>query len=250
MKTLAQGGVAAAITLAAFAPAAAQADFLGFVVGAYHWQQEWNGTARNQAEVNLRDDLNYSDDTGNVFYVAFEHPIPLLPNIKLQQSEIEISGRADGFSYSGLAFPAGAKTTTDLSHTDATLYYELLDNIVSLDLGLTARRFDGSFTASGSTGFIPSPSLYKTDIDDTVPLVYASFRADLPLTGLHATFEGNGIKFEGDQIFDYTAKIAYESSLGLGAELGIRDMDIQYDNGRDDIDITVDGAFLGVFYHF
>src|SRR5690606_33546216 len=68
----------------------------------------------------------------------------------------------------------------DLTHTDLILYYELLDNIVSLDVGLNVKFFDGQLNIHERGGNNSS----RTDIDDILPLLYVAPSASLPLTGL------------------------------------------------------------------
>jgi hypothetical protein len=49
---------------------------------------------------------------------------------------------------------------------------------------------------------------------------------------------------------DFQATIGYESSLGAGVELGFRSLDLELDDIDDvAIDLTIEGAFIGVFYH-
>ena len=61
---------------------AAQADVLGWRVGANLWQQQFDGdVSSGGANIDLEDDLNYDDETDLSYYLQFEHPIPLLPNV-------------------------------------------------------------------------------------------------------------------------------------------------------------------------
>ena len=57
---------------------------------------------------------------------------------------------ADTFSFNGLStFDTNrtVNTVSDLTHIDYILYYEIFDNdLVSIDLGLNAKQFDGEIT--------------------------------------------------------------------------------------------------------
>ena len=82
--------------------------------------------------------------------------MPLLPNIRLQHSDLNWSGNGwinAGTDLNGTPFVVAeqADISLDLSHTDATFYYEVLDNVVDLDLGITARLFDGEASLIGAT---------------------------------------------------------------------------------------------------
>ncbi len=90
----------------------------------------------------------------------------------------------------------------------------------------------------------------KLDFDSAVPMVYAAARFNLPLSGLYVAVDGNGIGYSGDTLFDYRALVGYESPIGLGAEIGFRNFDLNYKDGGDEGDVKIDGAFAQVFYHF
>ena len=85
-----------AASLLAAAPLASQADILGAHAGAYVWQQKWSGDVRaNGDSLDVERDLGYDDDSGSSFYVALEHPIIFIPELRLQRTELEISERND-----------------------------------------------------------------------------------------------------------------------------------------------------------
>ena len=230
-----------------------QADILGFRIGGYSWSQEYSGDVQSSAaaidEVDINDDLGIDDETGTTFYVALEHPIPLLPNIMLQQTDLEVeetSSPTKTFTFEGQTFSVSDQitTTSDLSHTDATLYYEILDNWVSLDLGLTIRQFSEGIELSSST------TTTELDIDATVPMLYLAAKAELPLTGLYVDAQVNGISVGDATLLDYKAALGYETSIGLGIDAGLRNFEIDYDDDDEQANLTIDGAFVGVFYHF
>lgn len=231
--------------LALVLPFSASADIIGLTAGAYTWNQSWDGKLQSDeatsTQVDVEDNLGYDDERGNSFFVAFEHPIPILPNIRLAHTEMEISenNNSSTFTFDGNAYNGNVSSELDLSHTDATLYYEILDNVVSLDIGLTARRFDGKaeISGSGQTG--------TADITGTIPLLFAGARVSLPLTGLYATGEIHGLSVGDDSVTDTKIGVGYEVGI-VAVELGYRTFDIDIEGDDDeDFDLTVDGAFLG-----
>jgi outer membrane protein len=230
-------------------PVAAQADTLGIRIGASAWQQNFSGHAKSGAagdRIEIEDDLGFDDDNGFQGYIAFEHAIPFIPNILVQRTVIDAdaNGNLNGKTFDGVTFPGAVKSTIDLTNTDATLYYEILDNWVSLDLGLTARYFEKGFEIKNQT---QSASL---DIDQVIPMAYAAVKFDLPLTGLYVGADGNGTKYDDDTIIDVKAMIGWESTIGLGVEAGYRYFDIQYQDSKEEADITIEGPFAGLFFHF
>ena len=241
------------IAATALLPFTASADAVGLRIGAYAWQQEFEGTVQDgPTEIDINSTLGLDDETNNVFYVALEHPIPVLPNIALSHTEMEVSARNrlnENFVFDDQVFIVTDTVTTnaDLSHTDLTLYYEVLDNWVSLDLGLTVRAFDSSIDIKSSSGDA------ELDIDGALPMLYAAVKFDLPLTGLYVGASGSGISYEDSSITDYMLNIGYETTFGLGVEAGLRSFDINYEDEDDDTeqaDLTVDGSYVSLFYHF
>lgn len=204
-------------------------------------------------QVDLEKDLNITGDSGTYFYVALEHGIPIVPNIKIARTmmdETATSRLSKTITFDDVTFPQNTPVTTsiDLSHTDFTFYYEVLDNWLNLDLGLTARQFDGGID-SHITGF----SNYKAslDLNFTAPLLYAKAQIDLPLSGLYVGGDLNWIGYSGSQFHDIWARVGYVFKFGLGLELGYRQMKLKLDDVESlDADVTVDGNYLAATFHF
>lgn len=206
--------------------------------------------------VDLERDLGLGGESGNYYYIALEHGIPVLPNAKLTHSEIKESAiqvTPDNISFGGAIFPTGTLVATnmDFSHTDFTFYYEILDNWVSLDLGLTARLFDGELSATGSYLSIPIPARAEEKIDITVPLLYGKARFDLPVTGLYVEAEGNWLGLGDTQLYDLWAKVGYVFKFGLGIEAGMRNLGLELDDVEDlDADVELSGTYIAATFHF
>lgn len=239
-----------AATLAMIAAGLCQADALGMRISAYSWQQEADGNVRaDGTRVDLSNDLDIDDERNRTIELALEHPIPLLPNLRLAHTQMELSGDSvlnRSIQFDGTTYSAGTAVSSDidLTHTDATLYYELLDNWVSLDAGLTVRHFSGDVELRGA-GTRSSESFVST-----LPMVYLAARADLPLSGLYVAASGNAIGYSDARLFDYRVNLGYETDIGLGAEVGLRRFDLDFDDDDDEADLTVDGIYAGLFFHF
>ena len=208
----------------------AQADtILGFYIGAYAWQTGISGDFDiDGAGTFSIDDSDLDDETSTVIYAALEHPVPVLPNIRLTQTDIE--------------FEEG-DAVLDLNHTDVHLYYEVLDNIVSIDLGIVARMYDGEVVADFSGGGTP----FEEEIDSSQALGYILVRGDLPFTGLAL---GAELAAGQDSTTDANLYIEYETPIGLGFAAGYRslttDLEIDDDNNAD---LDIDGGYLSIFFH-
>lgn len=221
----------------------------GIHAGGGSWQSEYSGSAGDPAVTT--GELGMKDNNNIFYYVAIEHPVPLLPNLKVQHNEIKSDQTGtieNNFSIGDINFPAGTqvKTDFDLSYTDATLYYELLDNWLNMDLGVTLRNYSGYLKAESMQ------LTEKIDADITVPLIYGKFQFDLPLTGFSAGLEGNIINYDGNNLTDYNAKISYtlDSALDLGLELGYRTLKMDIDEDDVTTNLDIKGPYLAATFHF
>ena len=133
----------------------------------------------------------------------------------------------------------------DLSHTEVTFYYEILDNIVDLDLGLTARLFDGEASLIGAT------QQERIELDAVIPMLYGRAGIDLPFTGLSAALSGNWVNVNDVSLTDWSAEVNYDfkiaPTLEAGLSIGYRSMLIEIDD-QDELqsDAEFDGLFIGL----
>jgi len=226
-----------------------QADTIfGIYAGAGTWQSEYTGDIGKPAT--SAEDLGMKEHNNNFYYLAIEHPIPFFPNVKVQQNNItskQSSVIENNLSIGNVGYPSGSTVTTDfdLSYADAALYYELLDNWLTLDLGVTLRKYSGHLKAE-SAGIAD-----QTDIDIAVPLAYGRMQFDLPLTGFFAGFEGNYVSYDGNDLADYSAKIGYlfDSALDLGVEVGYRALTVNIDDDAN-TNLNIKGPYAAAIFHF
>ena len=209
--------------------------------------------ASGVTDIDLENDLGFDDERNNVFYLALEHGVPGLPNVRLQHAEIGVTGsntlgRDIQFNGSTFALSETVSSEIRLTQTDAVFYYEVLDNVLSLDLGLAARQVDGFVeVAAAGTG-----DTARADFDGVLPMVYGKVRVDLPLTGFWLGAQAQGVSFEGDQLIDATAQVGYASEFGLGVEAGWRTFRLELD-ALDEVDtasLDVSGPYAALNLHF
>lgn len=233
---------------------ATQADTLGFRFGASNWSQDYEGEILSSSnafdELDLNNDLGFGDDNGTTIFAALEHPIPFIPNILVKKTELKLTAKGSpskSFTFDDQTYTGNEKivTSSDLSHTDIVLYYEILDNWVSLDLGIAARSFDQGFELKTEDG-----ALSVLEVDATFPMLYLAAKTELPLTGLFLTAELSGISYGDASMTDFKVGFGYESDYGLGIEAGVRNFDIDYDDGDEKANLTIEGTYIALFYHF
>lgn len=238
--------------IAATAVPLAHADtVLGVYAGFGSWDSAYDGKAGDPS-VTLKD-LGVKDHKNSYYYIALEHPVPIVPNIRLAHTEIsskQTAAISKSFTIDGTTFTANDTITSefDLTHTDATLYYEILDNWVNLDLGLTARKFDGFVYAKSAA----ENKTKKVNVDQTLPMLYGKVQFDLPFSGLSAGLEGNYVSYQGDKISDYSAKISYlfDSVLDIGIEAGYRKFSLTVEDDDLDAEVNLKGPYAAVIGHF
>lgn len=229
--------------------AQAQADFIGLYAGAGYWRGDFGGDVID--DVSIDGDLDISKDSSNYLYVAFEHPVPLLPNIKVARTTVQDSGVGNlnkTFNFEGTNFTVGQQVTTeiDLTHNDFTFYYEVIDIGMDLDIGVTARQMDGEVAINAT----------KQDVDVVLPMLYLAGRLDLPFTGTYLGAQANGISYSGNSLMDYSLAVGWQTENFIFPEFGIEggyrsfSLKADEDDADVDIDMDIDGVFVNLVFHF
>lgn len=230
-----------------------QADTVfGVYAGAQTWKADTQGafgSERNSPE------FNFDDEQQGSAYIAFEHPIPLFPNIKVRHNDLVTDGRqllSEDFSFFGTDFEANSRLdyTADLSHTDYTFYYELFDNdLVSFDLGVTAKRVDGSIEVRGEQ------TLQGQSTDGWIPTLYSQLRVGIPATDFTLYGLANAVSIEDSKVEDYEFGVEYRPienlAVDVNLQLGYRVFNVELDD-LDGIysNLEYKGPYLGVEFHF
>ena len=249
-----KGLIAAALGWTLFSGASHADTIAGVYVGAQVWQTDTSGgfaDSENTAE------FNFDDDSNTAVYIAFEHPVPFLPNVKLNYSTLENSGSTvldSNFTFDNRLYTAQSRVNTDveINSTDFILYYELFDNdLVSFDLGINAKHIDGELfvvdAASDTSG--------SAEFSGIVPMAYSKVQLGLPFTGLSAYFEGSYLSFDDHELSDYQAAVQYsfiESlAIDMTLQVGYRNVTVDIED-LDDVyaDMEFDGVFAGLELHF
>lgn len=234
----------------------AHAEFIGLEIGAAGWRAAPSGWIEDEGTggsgmADLERDLGLDDEFGGFAWVRVMHPIPLLPNIKLTYTPLKFdgSGTVGGpFSIGGVNFAGQqVRSEAELNQIDATLFYELLDNIVDLDVGLNVKVLDGYFKVTNRT----TGDTAEIDFNAPIPMLYANVGVNLPFTGLSAAVEGAGIAYSGNRLVDVKAGVRYSFAGVVAVEAGYRRLQLKLDD-IDDLssDLTVDGPYLGVMAKF
>lgn len=202
-----------AIALCSTAPFAANADMLGATAGVDFWYAD--------AKINdvRADDSSFQSSV----YLAFEHPIPLIPNAKIRYTGVDSS-----------------KFNTDFDQYDLIAYYELLDNdLFKFDVGLNLQHFNGNFGEKINQSFSEwQPNLYATGTIG-IPM--------LPLS-IFGTFSYGD--YDGTSTVDAEAGVAFSLvdflPVSLDVKAGYRIIDHDFNYFNKPARIVNDGFFFGL----
>lgn len=222
-----------------------QADVVGLGASVSYWDSELSGkAATNNDVVDVEDNLNLDSDSNANATLYVEHPVPLLPNLRFNYTLVKQNGRgqlgADFGGITGVTTDIEVQSELDLEQLDFTFYYELLDNWVNLDAGLTVRDLSGELLVQENGG---ANRVNRTEVDAVIPMGYLAAQFDLPLTGASVGAEGNLISYDGDSLHDFNAYGQYQIAL-IQLRAGYRQMSIDYEDGNDRLDVKIDGPFV------
>ena len=243
--------------IAFFVSAPLQADVVGFQIGSGIWQPDYSGSfaldGPTQGTVIDIERIGFDHESHNDLWLKLEHFIPIVPNFKLSSVGFDATVStvlSNDIVYGGEMFSANIDTRFDMSSTELTFYYELLDNWINLDAGFTFRQFDGQSSISGTTSGTGTTVSVREDLDFIMPLFYLDARIDLPFTGFFVDSTMNTISTSDDVISDINVSLGYESEPGLGARLGYRTQELDFSESDFDADLEFKGTYLNLFYHF
>ncbi|MCU7906380.1 MAG: TIGR04219 family outer membrane beta-barrel protein [Candidatus Thiodiazotropha sp. (ex Epidulcina cf. delphinae)] len=218
---------------------------LGLTAGVDLWNMDSSGSFADTAEMQSFD---LDSERTAALSLAFEHPVPLVPNFKIRTNDLSSSGDetlTEDFSYSGIDFSTGVDVTVDFDvrNTDFILYYELLDNdAVSFDLGLNVKYLDGKIRVK-SAGLSAQESF-----TGYVPMLYGAVQVGIPSTRLSLYGDLNLLSVGDHTLQDYQAGIGFGLVENLAVDIRLKGGYRRISLELDDLDgIYTDWAFDGMF---
>ena len=213
--------------------------------------------------VDLENDLGWDTAQDAILKAYFEHALPFIPNVKFAYSNFNQSGEGTvgSFSWGGIIGLDGViDTSLELQMYDITAYYELLDNVVEIDAGLTLRYLNGDLGVTPTAdfnlpGFIPDFSIaapQTTNIDMWIPMAYGKVRFTIPTTDISLQLEGNGITYQDTTFYDYELSARYTLSMGFGLEGGYKSMHLDSEDLAEGLVVDVDssGPYAAIVWDF
>jgi len=231
-------------------PLTVNADTLSVSVGGGVWNTSPSGTIHNTidpAPVDVKEHLFWDDESQGYLFATLEHPVPIIPNVRLMYTKVDQSGSGiTTFEFDGNFYDGTVSNEFSIETTDLIAYYEVLDNVVSLDIGLNIRSLNIDYTFSSTAG----TGTTTDSMSETIPMLYALVGGS-PIPDLIISGELSYIAYSGSTISDFTAKVAYTTSFFVGFEAGYRKQQYEFDDVSDtDANLDFDGVFAGAYLKF
>ncbi len=197
----------------------------------------------------LEETFNFTEEQDMFFKTYIEHPLPFIPNIKIGYALLsqEGSNMVELFSWGDIIdFSGKIDNKLSLDSADLTLYYELLDNWIEVDTGLTFRYMTGDISVNTETEHD------TVDFSTLIPMLYGKARFNFPVTDISLQLEANAITYAGLTSYDYELSARYTLAIGLGIEAGYKvfhlDADDLVDGFKADMDFS--GPYAAAIWDF
>jgi len=231
--------------------ATANADLARVEMGVGSWQQTPSGsleTSDTSGVLSL--DGTYTsaeeDSSEMYFWVLIKHPIPVLPNVRLEYVSIADEGTTTGI-VNGIGV-TDAETTIDMKQFDIIPYYNILDNTgwVTLDLGLDLKVIQSEADISSIH--------YSSDDTIVIPLIYVRTRVEIPATNIGVEADVKYITDGDSTVYDIRAKVDYTLDfipvIQPALEVGYRIQKYDIDDSDTKMDLEYSGVYAGLMLRF
>lgn len=232
---------------------------LGIYAGASYWDASTSGSFSSENSIQAH---NFDDEGKNNYWLAIEHFIPLVPNLKLRHNELDTIGNNATVSEDSL-ISTNTSVDAGLDHTDIIMYYEIFDNdLISVDLGVNFKYADyvvdlqNVVTEEQDDGSeIITTTASEENYDGVIPMLYANVDLGIPGTDLNIYTDASFISFSGDSAYDVQAGLKYRLienlAVDVDLQLGYRALQVDVEDLSGlYIDTKWDGAFAGIELHF
>jgi outer membrane protein len=171
--------------------------------------------------------FNNQSQSGYQIGLYLEHPVPVLPNVRLDLTP--------EFPFSG-SNGVGGTNKVSFDQADITPYYEILDNVVDLDIGVTFKVLDGKVEGT-----------LNEEFSEVIPMAYLGAGIDLVGSGLRISGDVKYIEYDGDSLSDSRIKAVWNINKMVQAQAGYRYETLKI-NDRYDINsnVVIEGPFIGM----
>ena len=247
----------------------ASADFLSVSGGVGEWNQQIDGYVKNGDTINYFNNSSAENDgnsnTGNLglknktnpyLWVKFIHPLPIIPNVKLQYTKYDTSGHSDYIAGNTKIFNTveinggitDADTTQTINSYDATFFYEFKPVVADIEAGFGVDYWQGhTKITSGSDTIVDSN--WKVFL----PYLYGHVET-MHVFGISAIANVKYAKVSNAHHYDYTGALKYTidvpGPVNPFIKAGYRYKEAYAKNGDDETLLRYKGVFLEIGARF
>jgi len=242
----------------------ANADGMRIEGGAGIWQQKSKGDIKytDTSAILYNGIVKAKEETQNKAYVwmMIKHPIPVLPNLRLEYVSLESAGFAKGqFKKYGVIAGTTANTLLKMDQYDVIPYYNILDNLgwTTVDVGIDFKIVDASYEANNvQVVGVPTATTYSDSATVVIPLGYIRARVEFPSTGLAVEGIAKYIAYDKSHVIDTIAKVDYTMEfvpvVHPAVEIGYRIQGYKYEDDDEEgtADVTFSGFYAGIMLRY
>lgn len=217
-------------------------------VGAGSWMAETSGGFKYKGgdSFDMKDTLGIDDSTNTYFYADFNHFVPLIPNLRLENQALtqDATKQISNLNFGSQSYNGSTKTNLDLSQTDYILYWgipglKLLSaGILDVKWGLNLKQFDGYIelneTNAGKT---------RANLDFLVPMGYLAAKINPPFIPASIEASTKVISYKGSSLDDTMVKASF--NLPIPVPLIDFKLDVGYKTQTLDLDDDLSDDFNG-----
>ena len=216
----------------------------------------------NGVDVDLASQANLTQTSDNMYaWAVFDHPIPIVPNIRVEQVSLKSLGTKN-VNIASL-INGDVDTELDLSNTDVIAYWGVpfatwLPFMDEVDFGLGVKAFSGALSMDNGT---VADAVNTSFNGAVVPYAYGKLRVKPPFmlgVGLEAELKyiesTDGVEAKFSEMI-LKADWGFVAPLPLldieaGLEAGYRSMSLNVDSSELKTDIEFNGIFFGLYGKF
>ncbi|MFZ8859714.1 MAG: TIGR04219 family outer membrane beta-barrel protein [Thermocrinis sp.] len=206
--------------------------------------------------IDLKNDARLEDKTQPWARLKFEHPIPIIPNIKLAYMPVKLEGSGtlrDIIKWGGYEFEANTdfNLSVKLDRVDTTLYYNFpfiktaTAGKLDVEFGLNVRTIMFGATLSGTT---VDNEIVSESASITLPVPMGHLAVEIrPINLVSLVGELNYIGYKNNAYYDYVAGLRLSppvrTPLKPFVEVGYRHEKLKIDERDVKTELNIKGLY-------
>ena len=245
--------------LGALLATTAHADFARVELGGGMWTQAPSGIL-SYTESGATGEYNSEkkSNTGAYAWLLVKHPLPIVPNLRVEYASMKDVGKASG-NFHGFTAPADSDASLEITEFDVIPYYNILDNTfwITVDLGVDFKVTNITYKASGvNVPLVGASTDYEDSTSIVIPLGYVRARVEIPATDIGLEADVKYISYDDSTVSDMRVKVDY--TLGFipviqpAIEIGYRvhKIDVKTDDKKTNMNVDFAGVYAGLMLRF